>query len=107
MFIPKRALKSSTKPSTIRLQRLCHDLDVHEWVMSVMEQLLFSPMKVAIGFSFLTRHPLDQNISYMFAAPELAFLKAYVREEVSFISCIFYLFLGTITRICGQIERQR
>ena len=82
MFIPKRALKSSNKPSTIRFQRLAVDLDVHEWVISILKQTLFQPMHIAVGFSFLTRHPLDHTLSYMYAAPELAFAKTRVRTKV-------------------------
>ena len=89
MFVPQRALKSSTKPSTIRFQRLAYDLDVHEWIISILKQMLFQPMQIAVGFSFLTRHPLEHTLSYMFAAPELAFAKTRVRTKV----WLFYIFI--------------
>ena len=81
MFVPIRAHKT-TKPCTIRFQRLFVDIDLHEWVISILKQLLFQPMTIAVGFSFLTKHPIENTISYMYAAPELAFARAKIQNKV-------------------------
>ena len=48
----------------------------------VFECLLIQPMRIKLGFSFLTRHPLTDEIGYMYAAPELAFAEANIENKV-------------------------
>ena len=48
----------------------------------VFDCLLIQPMRVKVGFSFLTRHPLTDEVGYMYAAPELAFAEANIETKV-------------------------
>ena len=79
MRVPKIALK---RASTVTFQRLFVDINVEKWLRTIFECILFQPMRVAVGFSFLTKHPVENNISYMYAAQELAFAKARINKEV-------------------------
>ena len=98
LFVPKKIMKSNkvsffllefienfVQPCTIRCQKLFKDLDVYSWMSQIFECLLIQPMRIKVGFSFLTRHPLNEEIGYMYAAPELAFAEAVIENEVKTI----------------------
>ena len=71
------------KRCTIRCQKLFHNLDVFQWLTAIFDVLLVQPMRVKVGFSFLTRHPLTNTIQYMYAAPELAYAETTIDTKVS------------------------
>ena len=49
---------------------------------NVFDTLLIQPMRIKVGFSFLSRHPLTNTVQYMYAAPELAYAEANIESKV-------------------------
>ena len=96
-FAPKKVFTSKkvmsqqvplnkVQPCTIRFQKLCNNINVHDWLTEICDVLLIQPMRIRVGFSFLTKHPTKHNLQYMYAAPELAYANGVIETEVSHTS---------------------
>ena len=56
-------------------------MDVYSWIVSVFDCLLFQPMRINVGFSFLTEDSVKGTIGYWYAVQELAYFKTKVTKK--------------------------
>ena len=56
-------------------------MDVYQWIVSVFDCLLFQPMRINVGFSFLTEDTVNSTIGYWYAVQELAYYKTKVVKK--------------------------
>ena len=76
IFIPKHRAESMT----IRLQHLCLDLDVEEWLLGIANCLTYGKLlTVNIGFSYIVWKPKNE-FRYVYAAKALSFARSRVRD---------------------------
>ena len=55
---------------------------MYQWLTEIFDVLLIQRMRIQVGFSFLTKHPLTHSVEYMYAAPELAYKSAIIETQV-------------------------
>ena len=82
IFIPKH----NAAIMTIRLQRLCLDLNVEDWLLGIAECMAFGKLfTVNVGFSYIVWKPKNE-LRYVYAAKALAFSRSKVTEHAHFIN---------------------